>query len=128
VPFIQIIFSYPIRQQTSFVRPAISAYLFTMTLEFSSLVEDRTMNNICAGATFDRAVGHPHAARESAGRRTFADALLARLNTASIVYALWQERVRQRRALAALDHRMLKDIGVEPSDAYAEIHKPFWQA
>lgn len=40
----------------------------------------------------------------------------------------WQERRRQRRALAALSDTMLKDIGVERSEALIESSKPFWRS
>ncbi len=39
----------------------------------------------------------------------------------------WLERNSQRRQLAELDERMLKDIGLNRSDAWQEIHKPFWR-
>ena len=39
----------------------------------------------------------------------------------------WLERRRQRRALLALDDKLLKDIGLSPSDAWREAHKPFWR-
>ncbi len=39
----------------------------------------------------------------------------------------WSERSRQRRALAKLDERLLKDIGVSRYDAEMEIAKPFWR-
>lgn len=32
-----------------------------------------------------------------------------------------------RRELIAMDERMLKDIGVSPSVAYAEAMTPFWR-
>ena len=38
----------------------------------------------------------------------------------------WQERARQRHALATLDDRMLKDIGISRVSANAEARKPFW--
>jgi uncharacterized protein YjiS (DUF1127 family) len=41
--------------------------------------------------------------------------------------ATWIERVRQRRALAALDDRMLRDIGVTRAEAARETEKPFWR-
>jgi uncharacterized protein YjiS (DUF1127 family) len=41
--------------------------------------------------------------------------------------ALWRERARQRQALAALDERLLRDIGVAPYDAACECNKPFWR-
>lgn len=34
---------------------------------------------------------------------------------------------RQRRALLALDERMLKDIGISRTDALQEGRKPFWR-
>ena len=39
---------------------------------------------------------------------------------------IWQERSEQRHALAELNERMLKDIGVNAGDAYKEMRKPFW--
>lgn len=39
----------------------------------------------------------------------------------------WLERRRSRRALAALDARLLCDIGLTPSDAIAESAMPFWK-
>lgn len=36
-------------------------------------------------------------------------------------------RVRQRRALAELDDRALRDIGVTRVEAQAEANKPFWR-
>ena len=40
--------------------------------------------------------------------------------------ALWADRARQRRTLAALTFEELKDIGVDPADAVQEAAKPFW--
>lgn len=40
----------------------------------------------------------------------------------------WQERARQRRALLALDERLLKDIGLTRADAVREGRKPFWKS
>ena len=39
----------------------------------------------------------------------------------------WQERARQRHALARLDDRMLRDIGASRADVEAECAKPFWR-
>jgi uncharacterized protein YjiS (DUF1127 family) len=39
----------------------------------------------------------------------------------------WHERSRQRRALMALDDRLLKDIGISRADAERETSKPFWR-
>lgn len=38
----------------------------------------------------------------------------------------WHELARQRRALLALNERMLKDIGITRAEALREAHRPFW--
>jgi uncharacterized protein YjiS (DUF1127 family) len=38
-----------------------------------------------------------------------------------------RERSRQRRALSALDARLLRDIGMDLPAARREIDKPFWR-
>ena len=40
----------------------------------------------------------------------------------------WQERAEQRHALALLDDRMLKDIGLSRTDVQSEVSRPFWSA
>jgi uncharacterized protein YjiS (DUF1127 family) len=40
----------------------------------------------------------------------------------------WQERAASRRALARLDERLLRDIGLDPAAAADEAAKPFWRA
>ena len=39
----------------------------------------------------------------------------------------WQDRADQRHALATLDDRQLKDIGLSRADILREISKSFWQ-
>jgi uncharacterized protein YjiS (DUF1127 family) len=39
----------------------------------------------------------------------------------------WRERARERTALAGLNERELRDIGIAPHDARREIEKPFWR-
>lgn len=39
----------------------------------------------------------------------------------------WLERRRQRRALRDLDDHLLRDIGIDRSDALREGRKPFWR-
>lgn len=39
----------------------------------------------------------------------------------------WRRRVRERGELAALDERMLKDIGLTRADAEYLSNKPFWR-
>ncbi len=41
--------------------------------------------------------------------------------------ALWRERAQQRQALASLDERLLRDIGITRSQAALECNKPFWR-
>jgi len=38
----------------------------------------------------------------------------------------WADRARQRRALADLDDRLLKDVGISREQAESEVQKPFW--
>ncbi len=53
---------------------------------------------------------------------------LARLPLAILETLLvWQERDQQRRHLAALDDRMLRDIGISRADAAREAAIPFWR-
>jgi len=42
--------------------------------------------------------------------------------------ARMQQRRRERRQLAELDERLLRDIGIERADALREARKPFWRA
>jgi uncharacterized protein YjiS (DUF1127 family) len=44
------------------------------------------------------------------------------------ILLLWQERATQRQALAALDDRLLKDMGLNRAAVAAEAAKPFWRA
>ncbi len=39
----------------------------------------------------------------------------------------WRERARQRRHLASLEDRLLKDMGISRADAEREASKPFWR-
>jgi len=53
---------------------------------------------------------------------------LARAMRAAVALVrLWHERARQRSHLAALDARMLRDIGITRSEAARECEKPFWR-
>ncbi len=40
----------------------------------------------------------------------------------------WQERESQRRHLAGLEPRMLKDMGLSKADVDHESNKPFWRS
>ena len=40
---------------------------------------------------------------------------------------MWLARVQQRRMLARLDDRLLRDVGISRAQAEAEARKPFWR-
>jgi uncharacterized protein YjiS (DUF1127 family) len=40
----------------------------------------------------------------------------------------WQTRIDERRQLAALDERQLKDAGLCGAEVASEARKPFWRA
>ncbi len=61
--------------------------------------------------------------RETFGRRVNVW-LVAMVDT----LVLWQERATERHALAALDTRLLTDMGLTPADVAREVAKPFWRA
>jgi uncharacterized protein YjiS (DUF1127 family) len=70
-------------------------------------------------------------ARAGAGRlgraRPLGSILAAAVMGAAETLMSWQERLRQRRHLEALDDRLLKDIGLSRADVRREVDKPFWQ-
>ena len=41
---------------------------------------------------------------------------------------LWGRRIRDRKELAHLDERELRDIGMTRAALYDELRKPFWRA
>ena len=43
------------------------------------------------------------------------------------ILSIWIQRARQRRCLAGLSDRSLKDIGISRCDALHEARKPFWR-
>jgi len=44
------------------------------------------------------------------------------------VLAVWENRARERKALAEMPPNLLKDIGITLIDAQRETEKPFWRA
>ncbi len=40
---------------------------------------------------------------------------------------LWQTRINERREMASLDERMLKDAGTSREEILRETGKPFWR-
>ncbi len=43
------------------------------------------------------------------------------------ILGTWRERARQRRELANLDYRTMRDLGISPTDVQFEANKPFWR-
>ena len=62
--------------------------------------------------------------RPSTGERLSFIGMLVRLADS---VATGRDRRRQRLALARLDDRMLRDIGLTAADVEAELTKPFWR-
>ncbi len=56
-----------------------------------------------------------------AGTFTAFNQILAR------TFGTWRRRARERRELANLDHRAIRDIGLSPSEIQFEANKPFWR-
>jgi uncharacterized protein YjiS (DUF1127 family) len=52
----------------------------------------------------------------------------SKLYTLAGIIGAWLDRSRQRRVLAELDDRLLRDIGLTRSEARSEAAKPFWCA
>jgi len=51
-----------------------------------------------------------------------------RLGDLAAILGGWVERGRTRRALALLDERQLRDLGLSSTDQRRESAKPFWQS
>ncbi len=59
---------------------------------------------------------------------SFGKILLEAATRAVRTLLTWQERDQQRRALAQLDARMRKDVGLSRAEVDLELRKPFWSA
>ena len=70
---------------------------------------------------------HWHATRGRSGQRHAVLALGDAWDHAVASLGEWCRRTRQRAELAALDDRMLKDIGLTRADAEFLSNKPFWR-
>jgi uncharacterized protein YjiS (DUF1127 family) len=68
-----------------------------------------------------------NALRQNVSIQVLAKASRAVDRVAALVLA-WQERSADRARLAALDDRMLKDMGLTRADTAKESNKPFWIA
>ena len=70
----------------------------------------------------------PHAGGRLPNAAAFGASLVEALARLFEPVLIWQERAKQRRALAQLDARMLKDLGLSRADVEREVRKPFWSA
>ena len=43
------------------------------------------------------------------------------------ILATWRQRTKERRELANLDYRTMRDLGISPTDVVFEANKPFWR-
>jgi len=43
------------------------------------------------------------------------------------LFDIWRRRIRDRQALALMDERSLRDVGLTRYDALYEVRKPFWR-
>lgn len=43
------------------------------------------------------------------------------------IFATWRRRAQERRELANLDHRAIRDLGLSASMIQFEANKPFWR-
>ena len=77
--------------------------------------------------TIRQKAGHGGALAGPGGFFSPLQGLLSQVGRLLVLSLLWRERARQRHALAELDDRMLKDIGLSQAEVSREIAKPFWQ-
>jgi len=45
----------------------------------------------------------------------------------SQILETWRRRAQERRELANLDYRTIRDLGLSPSEIRFEANKPFWR-
>ena len=70
----------------------------------------------------------PGAAIQEAPVANISASLASAFQSAVRLLEIWQERVANRRHLAELDDRLLRDIGLSRYDAMREAAKPFWRS
>jgi uncharacterized protein YjiS (DUF1127 family) len=55
------------------------------------------------------------------------DCPASHLRQALALFDTWRQRLRDRRALALMDERSLRDLGLTRYEALYEVRKPFWR-
>jgi uncharacterized protein YjiS (DUF1127 family) len=81
------------------------------------------LRSLCAGWAI---LGQRHAS-QSLRLPWHRRGLVSRGGAAVRAVLFWMERSRQRRALAELDDRLLRDIGLTRYEARQECANPFWK-
>lgn len=78
----------------------------------------------------DGSIDYDHYRRIAAYERAavLAEIVGSLVQMATTRFFEWRERARSRRALAAMDERMRRDIGISRFDVLRETSKPFWRA
>jgi uncharacterized protein YjiS (DUF1127 family) len=76
-------------------------------------------------ASILRPLVHEHKEKHGCDRTGVLHHVLARMASE---LGEWRRRLRDRRDLAAMSDRSLRDIGLTRYDADWEARKPFWQA
>lgn len=71
---------------------------------------------------------HPHHDHSLHGLARSFEPVESLVHRVGATLNLWYDRWSSRKQLAALDDRMLQDIGVTRADILKEINKPFWRA
>jgi uncharacterized protein YjiS (DUF1127 family) len=61
-------------------------------------------------------------------RVSFAQGFKRVVSAAFETLLTWQQRSFDRAHLAALDHRLIKDMGMTRSDVVYDVMKPFWRS
>ncbi len=82
-----------------------------------SIMDDpRSLSQQCA----------PHSP-ECTGHKCTGHKCIGRLGRLLSTLGVWLARARERQALARLDDRFLRDMGINRYDAQMEARKPFWR-
>ncbi len=62
------------------------------------------------------------------GTEIFRGQVVAQVARSIEILLLWQRRANERHALAELDDKILRDLGLSRSEVARELRKPFWRA